>query len=233
MANANELADQVDPVYGYLDERSCSSVSVNGRHVTGVNETTPVIPASNQKLLVAAVALELLGADFRYTTRVAGPPPVDGVDRRRRVPDRRRRPAPDVVGLSRSPTTASRRSTSRRSTSSPTPWSAAGVTRINGSVLGDGSRYDDEYEVDTWGEGVAGVEAGPYDALMVNDSRAVGRSGRQADPNEAAARELVRLLDARGITVSGGFGRRRRRSGGSRHRLDPVGARSMPWSPRC
>ena len=61
IANANELADQVDPVYGYLDERSCSSVSVNGRHVTGINETVPVIPASNQKLLVAAVALEMLG----------------------------------------------------------------------------------------------------------------------------------------------------------------------------
>ena len=38
VANANQLAEQVDPVYGYLDERSCSSVSVNGRHVTGINE---------------------------------------------------------------------------------------------------------------------------------------------------------------------------------------------------
>ena len=83
---------------------------------------------------------------------------------------------------------------------------AAGVTRINGSVLGDGSRYDDEYEVDSWGEGVAGVEAGPYDALMVNDSRTLGRSSKQADPNEAAAREFVRLLGERGITVSGGWG---------------------------
>ena len=79
VANPNALADQVDPIYGYLDERSCSSVSVNGRHVTGINETTPVIPASNQKLLVAAVALEILGADFRYVTRVTGPAPVDGV----------------------------------------------------------------------------------------------------------------------------------------------------------
>jgi D-alanyl-D-alanine carboxypeptidase/D-alanyl-D-alanine-endopeptidase (penicillin-binding protein 4) len=83
---------------------------------------------------------------------------------------------------------------------------SAGVTRINGSVLGDGSRYDDEYEVDTWGPGVAGVEAGPYDALMVNDSRTLGRSSRQPDPNEGGARELVRLLNARGITVTGGFG---------------------------
>ena len=79
IADANELAEQVDPVYGYLDERSCSSVSVNGRHVTGINETVPVIPASNQKLLVAAVALEMLGSDFRFTTRLVGPTPVDGV----------------------------------------------------------------------------------------------------------------------------------------------------------
>ena len=79
LATPTSSPTQVDPVYGYLDERSCSSVSVNGRHVTGINETTPVIPASNQKLLVAAIALEMLGADFRFTTKLTGPAPVDGV----------------------------------------------------------------------------------------------------------------------------------------------------------
>ncbi len=50
VANANALAEQVDQVYGYVGPRSCSSVSVDGRHVTGTNEQTPVIPASIQKL---------------------------------------------------------------------------------------------------------------------------------------------------------------------------------------
>ena len=99
----------------------------------------------------------------------------------------------------------------------------AGVTRINGSVLGDGSRYDDEYEVDTWGEGVAGVEAGPYDALMVNDSRTVGRSSRQPNPNEAAAREFVRLLDDRGITVGGSWGVGAADPAAAEIAVDPVG----------
>jgi len=205
LANADALADQVEPVYGYLDERSCSSVSVNGRHVTGLNETTPVIPASNQKLLVAAVALELLGGNYQYTTRIAGAAPVDGVIEG------------DVYLIGGGDPLLTSSDYPIANDSQPAinvttfdqladAMVAAGVTRINGSVLGDGSRYDDEYSVDTWGEGVAGVEAGPYDALMVNDSRALGRSGRQSDPNEAAARELVRLLDARGIDVSGGFG---------------------------
>jgi serine-type D-Ala-D-Ala carboxypeptidase/endopeptidase (penicillin-binding protein 4) len=203
VANISRLAEQVDPVYGYLDERSCSSVSVNGRHVTGVNETTPVIPASNQKLLVAAVALELLGADHRFTTRVVGPPPTEGVI------------DGDVylIGGGDPLLTASDYPIAEDIDPAINVTNFdlladglvnAGITRITGSVIGDGSRYDDEYEVDSWGEGVAGVEAGPYDALMVNDSRMLGRSGRQDNPIEAGARELVRLLDDRGIDVDGG-----------------------------
>ena len=204
VANTNALADEVDPVYGYLDERSCSSVSVNGRHVTGINETTPVIPASNQKLLVAAVALEMLGPEFTFTTRLTGPAPVDGVIDGDVV----------IVGGGDPLLTSSDYPIANDSDPAINVTTfdqladqlvAAGVTRINGSVLGDGSRYDDEYEVDSWGEGVAGVEAGPYDALMVNDSRTLGRSGKQPDPNAAAAREFVRLLGERGITVSGGW----------------------------
>ncbi len=48
---------------------------------------------------------------------------------------------------------------------------ANGVTRITGTVIGDGTRYDDEFSVDSWADGVAGTEAGPYDALLVNDAR--------------------------------------------------------------
>ena len=41
---------------------------------------------------------------------------------------------------------------------------------------------------------------------MVNDARSIGRPGRSADPNEAAAREFVRLLGERGVTVGGDWG---------------------------
>src|SRR5690606_31302706 len=54
--------------------------------------------------------------------------------------------------------------------------------------------------------GVAGIEAGPYDALLVNDARVRGEDQRAADPNLAGARELVRILSEHGITVTGGPG---------------------------
>ena len=79
VSSANALAEQVEQIYGYVGDRSCAAVSVNGRHVTGTHETTPVMPASNQKLITAAVALDVLGPDYRYVTRVTGPPAVDGV----------------------------------------------------------------------------------------------------------------------------------------------------------
>ena len=55
-------------------------ISVDGEQIGERNADIAVIPASNQKLLVAAVALEQLGADFSYTTTVeAAAAPVQGV----------------------------------------------------------------------------------------------------------------------------------------------------------
>jgi len=53
---------------------------------------------------------------------------------------------------------------------------------------------------------VAGIEAGPYDALLVNDARVLGEDQRSSDPLAAAAREFVRLLAEQGVTVTGGAG---------------------------
>jgi serine-type D-Ala-D-Ala carboxypeptidase/endopeptidase (penicillin-binding protein 4) len=203
-ANADRLAEQVDPVYGFLDQRSCSAVSVDGRPVTGVNQTSAVIPASNQKLITAAVALDVLGPEHRFTTSVSGTRPVDGtidgdvyligggdpVLTADDFPiDDDNLPAFNVTSLDELADTLV----------------AAGVERIAGAVVGDGTRYDDEFAVDSWADGIAGVDAGPYDALLVNDSRTLGRASRQADPNEAAAREMVRLLGERGVAVGAGW----------------------------
>jgi D-alanyl-D-alanine carboxypeptidase/D-alanyl-D-alanine-endopeptidase (penicillin-binding protein 4) len=83
---------------------------------------------------------------------------------------------------------------------------AAGVAQINGEVLGDGSRYDDELYAPGWGADVNGIEAGPYDALLVNDARVLGDEQRSNDPNQAGAREFVRILGEQGISVTGGAG---------------------------
>lgn len=197
IANANRLRDEIEPGYLFLDQNSCFAVSVDGLAVTAHNPTGSVIPASTQKLVVAAVALHLLGDDFTFETQVLAPFVVDGVVEgdvflvgggdpmlvSSDVPH-------DDDGFARTSLDLL-----------ADAFVASGIERVNGGVVGDGDRYDDEFVVDSWGDGVAGVEAGPYDALLVNDGFVLDRSSRQSDPNAAAARELRRLLDARGVRV--------------------------------
>lgn len=196
----------VGPLLQSVNDRSCAAVSLDGRLVGERNPTTVVIPASNQKVLVAAVALEVLGEDFTYTTRLVGPAPSGGVI------------AGDVFLVGGGDPLLSGEwyesaNLDRHGAFNTTPidelarqLAAAGVTRIEGALRGDGSRYDDEMYAPGWGEGVAGIEAGPYDALLVNDARVRGEDQRAADPNLAGARELVRILSEHGITVTGGPG---------------------------
>ena len=139
-----------------------------------------MIPASNQKLLVAAVALEMLGADFRFTTASRRAAAGRRRDRRRCVPRRRRRSAADVVGL---PDRRRQRAGDQRDDVRPArrragqrPASPGSTARCSATAAGTTTSTRST----RWGEGVAGVEAGPYDALMVNDSRALGRSGSAA-----------------------------------------------------
>ena len=53
-------------------------MSVDGIPVGATRADVPLIPASNQKLLVGAVALEVLGADHRFTTEVRAAAPAGG-----------------------------------------------------------------------------------------------------------------------------------------------------------
>ena len=177
-----------------------------GRRGTGrVEERRPrVIPASTQKLLVAAVVLDQLGESFQFsTTAVAGAEPVGGAI------------AGDLylVGGGDPVLSSDWYPTSnmeRYPVLSPTRLEAladelvsAGVTSVSGNVVGDASRYDDEYFAPTWAPGVAGLEAGPYDALMANDSRVLLEPLKSNDPAQGAAQEFVRMLTERGITVGG------------------------------
>lgn len=202
--NTGVFAGEVSPFLGALNDRSCGAVSVDGDVIGERNAGLGVIPASNQKLPIAATALELLGPDFRYTTAVvAASAPVGG------------RVDGDlfVVGggdplLSSEWYPAS--NLELNAVTSPTSFDAladrvvaAGVTEISGAVIGDASRYDDEYFAPGWGDGVAGLEGGPYDALMANDSRVSGEPQRAADPAAAAAREFTLLLESRGVVVGG------------------------------
>ena len=72
VANASSLADSIDG-------SSCLSLGLDDRELVARNSDLLVIPASNLKIITAAVALDVLGADFRYTTTVVGTAPVNGV----------------------------------------------------------------------------------------------------------------------------------------------------------
>jgi D-alanyl-D-alanine carboxypeptidase/D-alanyl-D-alanine-endopeptidase (penicillin-binding protein 4) len=79
---------------------------------------------------------------------------------------------------------------------------AAGVTSVTGSVIGDASRYDDEWYLPTWADSLRFSEGGPLSALLVNDSREAADTSSN-DPVVGAATVLTQLLQERGITVGG------------------------------
>lgn len=206
--NGDAFAGQIAAFAATLNPTSCLVVELDGVPVGEHNATTPVIPASNQKLLTAAAALHVLGADHTFTTdaRVVGGVAggvvegdlylVGGGDPLLRTPDW----DGTIIGYPL-PSDATDLDALAQAIA------AAGVTRINGRVLGDASRYDDEHYPAEWGEDIRVAEAGPLSALLVNDGRALGSEWFVADsPTTGAAHELTRLLQARGVTVSGEAG---------------------------
>ena len=203
VASVNRLAEAVEPVFTFVSSDSCAAIAVDGVPAASTNIDVPVIPASNQKLLTALAAWEVLGPEHRFTTRVTSPPIVDGIvtgdlyligggDPLLTTADY---PIEDDFYPAFNTTSLDALADA---------VVAAGVQVVGGAVIGDGTRYDDEYAVDGWGPGVAFVDAGPYDALFVNGGRELGNSGPSSDPVDAAADEFERLLEARGVVVNNG-----------------------------
>ncbi len=83
---------------------------------------------------------------------------------------------------------------------------AAGVTQVQGGIVADGSHFDDEFFRPAWSDDIRAIEAGPIDALLVNDARFKDSSGEWQvanDPNAGAGEELARLLRERGVSITG------------------------------
>jgi D-alanyl-D-alanine carboxypeptidase/D-alanyl-D-alanine-endopeptidase (penicillin-binding protein 4) len=203
--NRSSLASSLQPVLAAMSPASCLAVSIDGVALD-LPAGPPAIPASTVKVLIAVAALDILGPEFRFVTTVMGPAPIDGVVNGDVI----------VVGggdpvLSSDWYPAS--GMERHPVMSPTSlnqlaqaMASGGVTAITGRVLGDGSRYDDEYEVVDWADDIFGIEAGPYDALMANDARVEGDQYRWDDPVAAAAAEFRLRLGVVGISSSGSGG---------------------------
>lgn len=189
---------------------SCALVAdPDGEVVLAHRPDEPVVPASTLKLLTAAAALAELGPDHRYRTRALAPAPVAGAV----VGDLFLVGGGDPILAS-----ADYASRFRRQPQVFTDLedlavavAGAGITRIDGAVVGDESRYDQErYRPDWPSRYVTGGDVGPMSALSVNDGWAeypTSEAGRPLvpapDPAAAAAGVFTFLLEANGVDVAG------------------------------
>ena len=196
--SAARVQIKLKQVISAMPTDSCLMIVTDSKIVIEVNPMKPLIPGSNLKLLTAAVALDILGPDRKFVTKVLGivsGPVVKG----------------DLWLVGSGDPLLSTRTypmTKKYPTITPTDVEklvdalvALGVTSIEGSVIGDESLYDRERYVPSWGDGVRSVEAGPLGALMINDGSVSGSPLKPANPAFAAATEFTTLLVSRGISV--------------------------------
>lgn len=203
-----------DLVAGAAPE-TCALVADDRGTVTSFAVEKSLVPASTLKLATAAVALEVLGPDHRWSTSAVTPAPVvDGVLAGDLFLVGGGDPLLVTSGFAAGLPGAPSRATSTLEVLADAVV-AAGVRRIDGSVLGDDSRYDAERAVPTWSPSYRdGATVGSLGALRVNrgltgwvdEPERPGGRGDAGDPAPLAAGAFATLLRQRGVEVVGGAG---------------------------
>jgi serine-type D-Ala-D-Ala carboxypeptidase/endopeptidase (penicillin-binding protein 4) len=184
---------------------SCYVVTGPDGLVVAADAETPRIPASTQKILTATAALDVMGADFRYETKVvAEKKPDNGSvekvwlvgsgDPMITTPEAAEQLAKDPLTKGDVTTPLVKLADDIRD---------AGVREIPGGIVGDDSRYDDTRYNPAWPSSYrADREIGPIGALTVNDGfGGPAGTGAATDPTINAADQLARLLILRGVAV--------------------------------
>ena len=197
--NVTALQTALQPLLASIDENRCFALAVDGQQVAAKNDTAALAPASNLKIITGAVALDVLGQGFTYSTKVVGAMGPDGVV----DGDLYLVGGGDPVLASEwwngnNPKWPPFNETSFESLADAIQQ--AGVTKITGGVVGDGSRYDDEFYAPTWAAADHVTQAGPIDALLANDSWQNPQVAAK-DPALGAATVLRNMLVDRGIKV--------------------------------
>ena len=215
IAAEGDLKAELDPVVDASPGDTCLAVDVAGHELFRADAQDPLVPASNQKIVTAQLALDVLGPDHRFTTEVGGALGDDGVvdgdlyligggD-----PVLRTRAYADYFG------DLAGAGTSIEGLADAVV--AKGVRHITGSVVGDESRYDTERSVPGWPDRYLGQhQLGPLSALEVNQSftsfpdtysdENLGALVAAEDPPAFAARTFAELLEARGVRIDGPAG---------------------------
>src|SRR5690606_16004894 len=139
--------------------------------VVAENADVPLAPASNQKILTAMGALELLDPDERLVTevRAAGPVSAAGAVGGGLVvagggdPRTKRTGPPSIEDLARE-------------------IADEGIERIEGDIVGDESRYDQVRRAPGWLDWEMPLPGGAMSALMVNSNSRLGDAAYLSDP---------------------------------------------------
>lgn len=200
---ARNLRAAVEPVLAAAPPESCVQIRDGANALVSSNDAAALVPASNLKLVTSAAALALLDPASRFTTSVV----TDGAPTDGRVV----RGNLYLVGggdplLSTPEYLAQLPNGVQPSTELEALADqivATGVREITGSVVGDGSRYDDVRTVAAWPERfVTQGQVAPLSALLVDDTWTAA-SGPGGDPDQRAAATLTQLLSERGVEVAG------------------------------
>jgi D-alanyl-D-alanine carboxypeptidase/D-alanyl-D-alanine-endopeptidase (penicillin-binding protein 4) len=202
------LANRLNQLVAEQPGPSCLVVEVDGRPIVAHQPTTALIPASVMKLVTAVAVLDHIGPEERFATRLVTDAPVaDGVVQGDLW----------IVGggdpLLATPEYAA--ALSRPQARTPfeelaLQLAGAGITTVDGRILGDDLRYDQDREVDAWpSRYVDEGSVGPLSALSVDDGREPSGDSFEAsgDPPRTAAAHLDAALEAAGIQVNGGEAR--------------------------
>jgi serine-type D-Ala-D-Ala carboxypeptidase/endopeptidase (penicillin-binding protein 4) len=199
------------PLVAQATPTSCLVVTDERRPVDEVNPNLPLMPASTEKLLTSTALLAHTGPDTTMQTRAVTAAGVSngviGGDLY-------------VIGAGDPLLATTGDQPSQEDPNEPyndfaklaAAIKAAGITAVNGNVVGDDSFFDTQRYVGSWpGRYITAGEVGPLSALMVNggftgltDNPQAPSPNRQAgDPPSLAAATLITLLRQQGITVSG------------------------------
>lgn len=160
-----------------------------GRVISSIRSEQRRSPASVEKLLTAAAALDQLGPEYRFeTSALAATPPVDGLLTGDLYLRGSGDPSLAETGL----------------TQMARAIDGAGVTEIDGRVRGDDSMFDGRRGVPASGYSVSRW-VGPLSALSLNHGLAwpVAR-GFQSQPPLFAARRLQLRLERAGVDIARG-----------------------------
>ena len=182
-----------------VKDKACIAVAVDGRLMVADNADAPFIPGSNMKLATASVALDVLGADYTFTTEVRGEVGAGGAVSRLVLVG-----GGDPLLSTQSYVTSTINKYPPTNTTSLEALAdavvARGVKTIT-NLVADESRYDTVRELPGWGDAIGSFNASKLSALLVNDGFVNTRRGRLDSTAMAALQVFRGLLVDRGITV--------------------------------